>query len=78
MEQNHYMDGRFLSTDSVFGKSHLKFNKKDLKLEENEDSVEMEYIWLFIYLIKNKKAAVFWGWGPLAKKGKNSHQNFIY
>ena len=53
------MDGRFLSTDSVFGKSHLKFNKKDLKLEENEDSVEMEYIWLFIYLIKNKKAAVF-------------------
>ena len=25
------MDGRFLSTDSVFGKSHFKFNKKDLE-----------------------------------------------
>jgi len=33
-----------LSTDSVFGKSHLKFNKKDLKLEENDESIEMEYV----------------------------------
>jgi len=38
------MEGRFLSTDSVFGKSHMKFNKKDLKLDENEESIEMENI----------------------------------
>ena len=44
LEQNHYMDGRFLSTDSVFGKSHIKFNKKDLKLDVNEESIEMENI----------------------------------
>lgn len=33
LEENHYMDGRFMSTNSVFGKSHIKFNKNDRKLE---------------------------------------------
>ena len=29
LKENHFMEGRFLSTNSVFGKSHIKHNKND-------------------------------------------------
>ena len=42
LEENHYMEGRFQSTTSDFGRSHIKFNIKDRKLDEDEEDVEIE------------------------------------
>lgn len=44
LEQNHYTEGRFQSTDSLFGKSHIKFNKRDQLLDANDESIEIDKI----------------------------------